>query len=454
MREWWRQWRRSRISLPFAVTVSIALLVISEISYRESIDIARDLDAAIDARILNQKLLRTVLDAETGQRGYLITGEAQYLRPYQQASVEVTQNLNELQQRYRSDATATKVFGELDRLVTLKMNELARTVALRGAGNGAWSEIIESDSGLHQMDAIRDLCAQLIEREQQLIAADRLLLQRVLRLNRIGIAAMAAVCLTAFGTFLRQSNLLRQLQSRQRDKLLREKTSLEKKVQERTLSLVRLTAYLQQIREDERARLARDLHDELGALLVAAKLDLARLKAKLSNSSDEYIAQRLHHLSEALNQGIAFKRRVIEDLHPSSLTKLGLTAALEILVSEFSERIGIKINYALKPVVLPPNTALSVYRLVQEALTNIAKYANASAIEIQLTEDNHVACIEVRDNGIGFDPQTTSVSAHGLEGMRYRIATHGGDLNVHSAPGQGTIIRARIPLQNEKISSP
>lgn len=451
MREWWRRWRRSRISFPFAVIFSVALLLVSEISYRESVDTARDLDAAIDARILNQRLLRTVLDAETGQRGYLITGEAEYLRPYQQASVEVEKTLSDLRQRYRNDAAATKIFSELDRLVVLKMNELAKTVALRGAGSGAWNEIIESGSGLYQMDAIRDLCAQLVAREQNLIATHRLALQRVLRLNRIGIAAMVAVCLTAFAMFLRQANLLRQLQLRQRDELLREKTLLEHKVQERTLRLVQLTAYLQKVREDERARLARDLHDELGALLVAAKLDLARLKARLGERSDEYIEQRMRHLSDALNQGIAFKRRVIEDLHPSSLTKLGLTAALEILVSEFSERIGIKINCVLKPVVLPPEMALSVYRLVQEALTNIGKYAHASAIDVQLSEDNNGATIEVRDNGVGFDPQMASVSAHGLEGMRYRIATHGGDLQIHSAPGQGTCVRARIPLHDEKF---
>ncbi len=452
MHDVWRNWRRSRISVPFAVVFSVALLMVSEISYHESVDAASDLDAAIDARILNQSLLRTVLNAETGQRGYLITGEAQYLRPYQQASVEVRQNLQSLRQRYRGDADAAPVFNELDRLVGLKMDELARTVALRSAGNRDWNAIVESDAGMHQMDAIRDLASQLIAHEQKIIVADRRNLQRVLRLNRIGIAVLVAVCLIAFAIFLRQANQLRQLQQRQREQLLNENVALEEKVQQRTMRLVRLMTHLQKVREDERARLARDLHDELGALLVAAKLDLARLKAHLPGT-DAYIAQRLHHLGDALNQGIAFKRRIIEDLHPSSLTKLGLAASIEILAKEFSERTGIDARCNLHKLPLPTDTALTIYRLVQEALTNIAKHARADAVAICIATDEGAIRVEIGDDGVGFDPQKTPVSAHGLEGMRYRVAAHGGDLQIYSTPGHGTRICARIPSQHPQFLS-
>ena len=445
MREWLRRWRRSRVSFPFAVVFSVALLLVSEISYQKSVAIARDLDAAIDARILNQNLLRTVLDAETGQRGYLITGEAQYLRPYQIASSEVGQDMKQLGRRYGDAGSAAHVFSELERLVSLKMDELARTVALRSAGSSAWSPIMASDDGMYQMDAIRDLSSQLIAREQKIITADRATLLRVLRINRIGIAAMVATCLIAFALFLRQSNQLRRLQRQQNDELLRERDQLERKVQARTLGLARLTAHLQKVREEERARLARDLHDELGALLVAAKLDLARLKAHLDGGGD-YVAQRLQHLGDALNQGIAFKRRVIEDLHPSSLTKLGLTSALEILAKEFRERSGIATHCALQMLEPPHDIALTIYRLVQEAFTNIVKYADASAVNVDLEGDAGELSIEVRDDGIGFDPAGVAVSAHGLEGMRYRVAMHGGDLHIHSVRGQGTRISARIPL--------
>jgi len=106
-------------------------------------------------------------------------------------------------------------------------------------------------------------------------------------------------------------------------------------VRDRTTSLANLATYLQQVREDERGHLARELHDELGSLLTAAKLDVARLKSRLGDQAPEAL-QRLQHLTETLNRGIALKRRIVEDLRPSSLSNLGLLPSLEILTREFS----------------------------------------------------------------------------------------------------------------------
>jgi hypothetical protein len=152
-------------------------------------------------------------------------------------------------------------------------------------------------------------------------------------------------------------------------------------VRDRTATLAELATHLQQVREDERGHLARELHDELGALLTAAKLDVARLKSRLGDQPSE-VGQRLQHLTETLNSGIALKRRIIEDLRPSSLSNLGLTASLEILAREFSERSGIEVATALEPVELDESNQLTVYRLVQESLTNIGKYAEARHAEV------------------------------------------------------------------------
>jgi signal transduction histidine kinase len=183
----------------------------------------------------------------------------------------------------------------------------------------------------------------------------------------------------------------------------------------------------------------------LGALLVAAKLDLARLKARLGDAED-YIKERLFHLGQALSNGISLKRRIIEELHPSSLSKLGLVAALEILIREFAARTGMSCDSELEPVTLAPAAELTVYRLVQEALTNIAKHAEATRVEIRLSKQPLRAHIEVQDNGKGFDTTQASTSSHGLEGMQYRVAANGGSMLVHSAVGEGTLIAATIPL--------
>jgi signal transduction histidine kinase len=224
-----------------------------------------------------------------------------------------------------------------------------------------------------------------------------------------------------------------------------ERDLLETQVKGRTLQLTELAQHLQSAREDERSRLARDLHDELGALLTAAKLDVARLKPRLGTITPE-AAERLAHLNETLNSGIALKRRIIEDLRPSSLNNLGLVAALEILGREFEQASGVKVDLALDIVQLKPSSELTVYRLVQEALTNITKYAQARNVAVRVTDAGDKAEVSVKDDGIGFDTRVARPSSHGLLGMRYRVEAEGGEMHLESTPGEGTLIRASLPV--------
>ena len=255
---------------------------------------------------------------------------------------------------------------------------------------------------------------------------------------------MTAISLIALFLYLRQSRALEAQREEHRRFVQAERDQLEREVRRRTLQLTALAQYLQTVREDERSRLARELHDELGALLTAAKLDAARIRSRLAGSAPEAL-ERLAHLVETLNQGIALKRRIVEDLHPSSLTNLGLAPALELLAREFAERSGITVDCAVQAVRMRPTDELTVYRLVQEALTNVAKYANARNVHIELQPAGERAEIEVRDDGVGFDPGQQHESAHGLTGMRYRVEAAGGQLTVDSAPGRGTRIRASLP---------
>src|SRR5207237_7291618 len=181
-----------------------------------------------------------------------------------------------------------------------------------------------------------------------------------------------------------QTNALKLADEKQQEVLQAERDLLERQVRERTGSLAELATHLQNVREEERGHLARELHDELGALLTAAKLDVARLKSRLGPQPAPEIMQRLQHLTESLNSGIALKRRIIEDLRPSSLSNLGLTASLEILAREFSERSGIDVTTGLEPVALDGGRQLTVYRLLPESLTNVGKYAEARQVEISL----------------------------------------------------------------------
>ena len=201
--------------------------------------------------------------------------------------------------------------------------------------------------------------------------------------------------------------------------------------------LADLATYLQQMREQERGDLARELHDELGALLTCAKLDVAGLKSRLTGASTD-TEQRLQHLGEMITQGIAFSRRVVEGLHPSSLANLGLTASLDILARDFGKNSGIKTATHLEEADIDDATQLTVYRVVQESLNNASKYAQASDARIVLLDCGSDIVMTVRDNGKGFDTSALGTSSHGLAGMRHRVESCGGEFTVNSAPGGGT----------------
>ena len=150
-----------------------------------------------------------------------------------------------------------------------------------------------------------------------------------------------------------------------------------------------------------------------------------------------------------MNRGIELKRRIIEDLRPSSLANLGLVATLEILAREAAARDGVPVRAVVEPVTLTESAQTTVYRLVQEALANVARHAGAGEVAVSLQPEPRGelegAVVSVRDNGRGFEPSLRRGSAHGLMGLRYRIEAEGGQLTVTSAPGQGTLIEAWLP---------
>jgi signal transduction histidine kinase len=224
------------------------------------------------------------------------------------------------------------------------------------------------------------------------------------------------------------------------------RAELQAQFDSRTQEFAELARHLQTAREDERNRLARALHDELGALLTAAKLDAARIKTRVAAISPE-ASERLVHLNEGLNSIIALTRRITEDLRPSTLSNLGLVPALEILARDFAAGADIRIDCTLEPVALNPQSELTIFRLVQEALNNAAKHARARVVQIELAPRDGQACVSVTDDGVGFKMVGSKIGSYGLLGMRYRIEGDGGRLELESAPGAGTRLSARLPLE-------
>ncbi len=427
-----------------AVVLAIA---ISESAYQRASTSLANLEHRTRALADLSTLLRDILDAEAGQRGYLLSGRKEHLQPYDWATEDVGRALRELSAHYRDDSIMQGILHKLTEHAEAKLSELKTTIELFDAGrHDAWHELILSNIGKEKLDAVREAAAAMLDIESGRIVAERANVLRTLRISRIGIVVLLVFGVLALLLYLRQARVAIVARQQHAKELLAERDRLEREATKRTAELTELTQHLQYAREDERGRLARELHDELGALLTAAKIDTARLKRIVADSPPAF-AERLQHLGATLDAGIALKRRIIEDLHPSSLKNLGLCAALEIQAREFEARCEARAQLQLQEVALSDSAQITVYRLVQEALTNVAKYARASQVWLSVAPDGQAACVSVKDNGVGFDPGQAGPGSHGLTGMRYRVQAEGGRVRIDSSPGRGTLIEAWLPLR-------
>ena len=433
------------ISMMLAVLAVAGLILINEASLRSSTDAVEDMQEAQLTRGALNDLIQTILDAETGQRGYLLTGDVRYLEPYDKAMAQVNQQLDILRQIFTPYKGQLTEFGIMSRQISRKLAELDLSVRMRRENKEeAWRFVLSTDVGKELMQSIREQTAKLASASIRNMEQGQVQIKRTLLLSRIGVAILAMMGLLAFCMYLMQTRALLNSGIREKESLKRERDQLDLQVRERTANLAELATHLQNVREDERGHLARELHDELGALLTAAKLDVARLKSRLGTTLPE-ANERLTHLTTTLNSGIALKRRIVEDLRPSSLSHLGLVASLEILAREFEERSEIAITTDLETVDMAGSVQLTVYRLVQESLTNMGKYAEATEAVVSLQNMDGYISVEVKDNGKGFDIDKIGSLSHGISGMRHRVEAAGGRLTVSSGPSSGTRISAVLP---------
>ena len=445
--------RKYMVAAAVGFGVAATLITISEIGYQRSVNILASQVDLQELYLAGSRLGDLLTAAESAQRGYLLTGEDTYLQQYQS---QATRAHEEFERFTRALTTVPEVHTnvtDLDAKIGTKLSEMAIAVNLRQQGHEDASQFVTStDVGRMQMGAITQQLDAIRQAQQQLTANNVKQIRAAQDYSRVGLAMAAFTGLLAFLLYLRQSLALQQSLARTTSELERERALLEIEVRQRTADLRELATYLQQSREVDRARLAHELHDELGALLTSAKLNLARVKSK--TAGDPNVQSQLTNMSDALNQVIAIKRRIIEDLRPSSLDNFGLVIALEILTREFAERAGITVNANIEAVTLNANGQLSLYRLVQESLTNVAKYARATQVDVNLLAHATHVELTVHDNGTGFDTSLVKPKSHGLAGMRHRTESMNGKLEIRSQPGSGTTIFATVPLQPEVMDTP
>jgi PAS domain S-box-containing protein len=211
-----------------------------------------------------------------------------------------------------------------------------------------------------------------------------------------------------------------------------------------------LSARVLEAREEEKTRIARELHDELGQLLTALKMDLAWLRERLPEAGPE-LAARADGMSALLDRTVSSSRRIAADLRPLMLDDLGLADAAQWLVDDFGKRSGVRLEMRVPEQAefdaLAKGAATAVYRAIQESLTNIARHSGAKNAWVLLAQENGEVLVEIEDDGRGVTPgDLAKASSLGLKGMRERIAYYGGSLEVARAPRGGTRLRVRMPL--------
>jgi signal transduction histidine kinase len=215
--------------------------------------------------------------------------------------------------------------------------------------------------------------------------------------------------------------------------------------------LSQLAAAAEETREQEKSRIARELHDELGQSLTMLRMDLAWCKANFP-AGVPGVHAKLERMEALLKTTVAATRRIASDLRPLMLDDLGLVPALEWLVQNVAQRSGIECRFAIDDpaLVLPPAHSTAVFRIVQEALTNIAKHAKAAHAEVDVRQRDGMLSIVVRDDGVGFVPDTPrEPSSFGLLGLRERTSLLRGTATLRSAPGAGTTLEVTLPLPRE-----
>lgn len=416
---------------------------------------ARQVEDCHERLMLLGRLLRVMTDAETGQRDFMLTEDPTSLESLESARADIEPVLDKLRAHYEK-AQLGDALGRIRTLRSLvgeKMGELTLTVAYQQErGQAVAFDLVRTNVDKRSMDRIRKVIqAQQILEGRMLADISRSSERDLLITRAITIAGTAFnIILVIVAGRLITRVIQQRIAAAQR--LESDKLALEHEVALRTEELSALSSHLQDVSENEKAALARELHDELGGLLVSAKMDISALRRKLG-TEDPDSRSRWDRVMNALDAGVQLKRRVIEQLHPTLLDNMGLLAALRWQFQESCGRAGLKCTEDLPNEELPlsKEAAIAIFRVAQESMTNILKHANASAAALEVTITGEDMVLSIRDDGIGFSPglNESASNVYGWASMRVRIHMLGGHWQAGPQPnGKGTEITVRVPLRN------
>ena len=451
--------------LALALLVNIGALLAVDAGVRRVEEAAK---LAVVSRNVTTEILAVqsmLYEAESAQRGFLYTQNDAYLQPLDENEAEITSRFAKLREMVMDNSVQQKRLDQVRRIAMEKLVDLNKTIAIQKMGQkDAARALVMSNQGKQLM---ADIDAQIL----QFLSQEALVLQEriqkgagiqlatrwgfaaILFINALMILACAVAVMRGMARELdRDRAELVRHDEREAAELVRHderEAVTAAEVVEREAELRALTVHLLRIQEEERRHVARELHDELGGTLSAIKLDIIMGRDAASKRDDEKSVARLQRAVAAIDSGIQFVRRLIENLRPTLLDNLGFEAALREMTDQFCERTSIKCIVSIPEGELNLTSAQSttLYRVCQEALTNVMKYAKAKQVTITLTSEGSLGKLIITDDGVGLaaTKQHRSMS-HGLLGMRERMVALGGTFDIRGEAGCGTRLTASFPV--------
>lgn len=437
----------------FVIVISIALLVINAslliINTAATMDSHAQYARSYEIKRALSTFQSVISAAESGQRGYLLTGQTGYLEPYYVAMRSWRAEIDRLRNLTAGNAARQRDIGELERLTAAAIARLKATISRspQPGPNGS-ADVAGTERATTTMDRVRGIVDRMIAEEDSRIEALR---REVLRdlLVAGGIALLTTVVTVA--VLIGLNKLLRRyVRDREaaENAMLQANQVLNEQVEQRTAELTELSQHLIRVSEEEKAKLARELHDTLGSNLTAINMDLNWIQRRLPEGTKE-VRERLQRVLQMLTETVELKHEVIEGLRPSHLDNLGLAFAMRSHCREFTRRTGLPCEVDVQEDFddLDPAWSIAFYRIAQESLTNITKHAQATRVRIALTREAGGIRLRITDDGVGLaDESLSKPKSHGIVGMRERMRQMGGKFQIRRPEeGPGTLVEAFIP---------
>lgn len=436
-----------RLVLLAVLGASLLTLGLSEITVRAAVNDGIEVRQVMQRDAAANRFMTLLIDLETAQRGYLLLGEPAYLEPFQRAVRDIEPTSLELRRLVPPDSVLSKRLDRVTVLTTQLLGIVTATITLAGSGQQeAAVAMVRQGYGKRLMDDIRaEMIATQADSQRQLITLQA---RQEAATTRSRVALLVSTILAVILLMFVARLALDQAAAEETVRLqaLRDADRMQEVIAARTADLAALSSHLQVVGEKEKADLARDLHDEMGGLLTAARMDLSWLQG--AAGKDPEIGKKLKELSDVLAQAMDVKRRVVESLRPALLDHFGLPTALQHHFDETCRKAGLNCTTKIPETMadLPDNVAIALFRVGQESLTNVLRHARAKNVHLEITEDQSELRLEIRDDGSGMEvAEPGTYRSYGLAGMRHRIAALGGKFEVDSRVGAGTRIDIRIP---------